>query len=203
MTFRLTRCPHCKGKLIPGQRIHPGCIDAYAEASAKKAERTKAKAERMAAKVDRAETRKRKEANKTLPQLHKEAQAEFNRWIRWRDRNEACICCGRPLRGGCAGASSGGEYDAGHYRSVGSASHLRYTEANVHGQTKHCNRYGAGRAVDYRIGLIERIGRQAVESLESDSRVHKWSRDEVRAIRDKYRALNRQAGKERFYDRGG
>jgi hypothetical protein len=81
----------------------------------------------------------------------------------------------------------GGAYDCGHYRSVGSAPHLRFMEANAHAQRKACNRWGAGRAVDYRIGLIQRIGIEAVESLEADNRIHKWTREELIEIRDTYK----------------
>jgi hypothetical protein len=65
---------------------------------------------------------------------------------------------------------------------VGSASQLRFEERNAHGQRKFCNRHGAGRAVDYRIGLIGRIGLHEVEALEADNRVHKWTKDELREI---------------------
>ena len=184
MTFRRTRCPHCKGKLDPGQRIHPECIDGYAEAQAAKAERAEAKKARAAAKVERAETRRRKEAIKTIPVLIKEAQHAFNAFIRARDQEQPCICCGRPLGDG----DVGGAFDAGHYRSTGSASHLRFHEHNVHAQRKQCNRYGAGRAVDYRIGLVSRIGLAAVEALESNNSPHKWTREELIQIRDTYRA---------------
>lgn len=77
--------------------------------------------------------------------------------------------------------------DAGHYRSTGSADHLRFDEDNCHAQRSDCNRYGAGRAVDYRIGLIGRIGLQRVEALEANNTTHKWLRDELRTIRDTYR----------------
>lgn len=184
MTFRRTRCPHCKGKLDQGQRIHPECIDDYAEAQAAKAERAEAKKQRAAAKVERAETRRRKESIKTLPVLKAEAQQAFNAFIRARDAGKPCICCGLPLGDG----DVGGSYDCGHYRSVGSAPHLRYDERNAHAQRKQCNRWGAGRAVDYRLGLIERIGLDAVEALEADNQVHKFSAQELRSIRDHYRA---------------
>lgn len=184
MTFRRTRCHHCKGKLEPGLRIHPECIDGYAEAQAAKAERAEAKKARAAAKVERAETRRRKEAIKTIPVLIKEAQHAFNAFIRARDQEQPCICCGRPLGDG----DVGGAFDAGHYRSTGSASHLRFHEHNVHAQRKQCNRYGAGRAVDYRIGLVSRIGLAAVEALESNNSPHKWTREELTQIRDTYRA---------------
>jgi hypothetical protein len=42
--------------------------------------------------------------------------------------------------------------------------------------------------VDYRIGLIERIGLPAVEALESDQEPRKYSIQDLKAIRDEYRA---------------
>ena len=49
---------------------------------------------------------------------------------------------------------------------------------NAHGQRKQCNRWGAGRAVDYRIGLICRIGLASVEALESENDPAKWTIEE-------------------------
>ena len=184
MTFRRTRCPHCKGKLEQGHRIHAECIGPWADAQAEKAKRAEAKKARAAAKVERASIRARKEAIKTLPMLKAEAQQAFNAYIRARDADKPCICCGLPLSAG----DVGGAFDCGHYRSVGSAQHLRYDERNAHGQRKQCNRWGAGRAVDYRIGLVARIGVAAVEALESDNAPRKWLREELIYIRDRYRA---------------
>ena len=186
MTFRRTRCKHCKGKLETGQRIlHPACIDDFSIAEAVRIERKKAKEALDAAKVERAETRRRKEAAKQPQQLKKEAEREFNAYIRARDANLPCISCGAPppdLSGLHAGR------DAGHYRSVGSASHLRFHEDNVHAQCVHCNQWGAGRAVDYRIGLIARIGEARVVALETNNIPHKWTHEELRGIRDHYKA---------------
>jgi len=184
MTFRRTRCPHCRGKLEPGQRIHPDCIDGYAEAKAAKAERAEEKKARAAAKVERAETRRRKEAMKTVPQLLREAQQAFNAWVRERDADRPCISCDAPppdLSGLHAGR------DAGHYRSTGSASHLRFDADNCHAQCVRCNQWGAGMAVDYRIRLLLRIGAGRVEALECNNTPRKWGRDELRGIRDHYR----------------
>lgn len=183
-----TRCPHCRGKLDEGERIHPGCVDGYADAQAAKAERAQAKRARAAAKVEREETRRRKQAIKTIPDLVKEAQVAFNAYVRERDKDRPCICCGLPLGAG----EVGGAYDCGHYRSTGSAPHLRFDERNAHAQRKVCNRWGAGRAVDYRIGLVARIGLEAVEALESDNRVHRWTREELIAIREHYRKATKE-----------
>ena len=137
-----------------------------------------------AEKKEKAERDKaRKAALKRIPDLIKEAQVEFNAYIRARDHSRECICCGQAL----TQEAVGGGYDCGHYRSTGSASHLRFNEDNAHAQRKVCNRYGAGRAVDYRIGLIQRIGLERVEALESSNEVHRWTREELIEIKETYR----------------
>lgn len=149
------------------------------------------------AECDRLDTvrkdRARKERLKTRRDWVKEAQTAFNAFIRARDKDMPCICCGLPLSAG----DVGGAYDCGHYRSVGSAPHLRFNEDNAHAQRKQCNRWGAGRAVDYRLGLIERIGLARVEALEADQTLRKYTADELRAIRDEYRQKLRELVKER------
>ena len=182
-----TRCKHCHEKfsaedLALHRRIHPACIPDYADAQESKAQRKAEKQARMTAKVEKAQDRKKRAEQKRIPDLIKEAQTAFNAFIRERDRGQPCICCGQPLGTG----SVGGAFDCGHYRSVGSASHLRFNVDNAHAQRKQCNRYGAGRAVDYRIGLIARIGLPAVEALEASNTPHKWERDELIAIKALY-----------------
>lgn len=142
---------------------------------------------------ERAKVKTRRQAMKTLPQLKAEAQREFNAYIRERDRDQPCICCGLPLGAG----EVGGAFDCGHYRSVGSAPHLRFDERNAHAQRKVCNRWGAGRAVDYRLGLIRRIGLASVEALESDNEVKKWTREALVEIAATYRAKARELRKGR------
>ncbi len=143
--------------------------------------------------ADKAQTKARKEAIQTIPELIKLAQVAFNAFIRERDREKPCICCAQPLGEG----EVGGAYDCGHYRSRGSASHLRFNEDNAHAQRKYCNRHGAGRAVDYRLGLVSRLGIDRVESLEANNTPKKWEREELRAIRATYTQKLKQIKKER------
>lgn len=140
----------------------------------------------------RREIKARKEKLKTRMDHMREAQQAFNAFIRERDKNQTCICCGQPL----TLDAIGGGYDCGHYRSTGSAPFLRFDERNAHAQRKVCNRYGAGRAVDYRIGLIRRIGQEAVEALEADNAPRKWTIPQLIEIRDTYRAKLRNLKKE-------
>ena len=165
-------CQHCGSEFTPARPLQRVCS---AICAARKVRADK--------KTEAATTKARKEALKRIPDHIKDAQHAFNAFIRLRDRSKPCICCGQPL----GESSVGGLYDCGHYRSVGSASHLRFHEDNANGQRKVCNRYGAGRAVDYRIGLIARIGIERVEALEHSNAVHKWTKDELIAITQVYR----------------
>ena len=173
-------CAICRIKFTPSRAMQkvcsPACAYEYSRKQAVKSEMVQALADRKTIKL-------RKDAIKTIRDWTKEAQIAFNAYIRERDRNKPCICCGRPLQD----SAVGGGFDCGHYRSVGSAPHLRFDERNAHGQTKQCNRYGAGRAVDYRIGLIQRIGLEQVESLESDQSPKKYSIEDLKAIKDEYK----------------
>jgi hypothetical protein len=171
---RKRKCAVCRNQFEPRSNSHkackPECSEVFAQQQRKQAER----------KQDRA----RKVALKTRSDWIKEAQHAFNAYIRARDRNQPCICCGKPLKDN----DTGGGFDCGHYRSVGSAPHLRFDERNANGQTKQCNRYGSGRAVDYRIGLIARIGLAAVEALEADQTPRRYTIPELQQIKATFKA---------------
>ncbi|MDX4957241.1 recombination protein NinG [Delftia acidovorans] len=192
MGFRRTLCPHCKRKLEAGQKLHPHCIDAYAEAEGAKAERKRQKQVRAAAKVQRAQDRQLREAQKRIVDLKKEAQYEFNAFIRHRDKDKGCFVCGTPFPGN----QHGGAFDAGHVRSCGAADHLRFNEDNCHGECKSCNSSWGAKPHELEAGAIQRIGRERYEALATNNARHKWTHDELRSIRDHYRALNKQAKKE-------
>jgi hypothetical protein len=143
-----------------------------------------------AAQEDRKKTREKLDAMRTKPQLVKVAQIAFNSYIRARDMGKPCICCGKPL------GTEANSFDAGHYRSVGSAPHMRFVEDNVHGQTKYCNNYLASNPVGYRKGLIERIGLTRVEQIEADQTVRKYTKEGLQEIARHYNAEARRLKKE-------
>lgn len=146
---------------------------------------------KAAKKAEAVQTRERKAALKRIPDLIREAQTAFNAFVRARDETQPCICCGRfPM------SNAWHSWDCGHYRSTGSASHLRFNEDNAHRQLVICNRHGAGRAVDYRIGLIHRIGLERVEALENNNTPKKWQRDELIAIKATYTQRLKDSKKE-------
>lgn len=145
---------------------------------------TKLKAERAKAKAVRVIDSARKDAIKTRSDWIKEVQTAFNAFIRARDADQPCICCGKPFEP----AKFGGSMDAGHYLSRGSASHLRFDERNVHGQRKNCNRPGGTTREAFRKGMEARIGLAALEALESDQESRDWTIDDLRAIKATYRS---------------
>ncbi|NWB20102.1 recombination protein NinG [Pseudomonas sp. D4002] len=147
-----------------------------------------AKARKSLAQVERREIKIRKEKLKSRGEHMREAQQAFNEYIRARDQaaGHPCISSGKPLDW------SGNAVDAGHYRSVGSAPHLRFDERNCHAQSKQDNRFLSGNAVDYRIGLIARIGQEAVDALEADQSVRKYTVEQIKGIKAYYRAKTRE-----------
>jgi Bacteriophage Lambda NinG protein len=174
-------CKVCRTEFVP-QRIgakvcSPPCAMTFARAVNDKAAKVSAANERRADKT-------KLEALKTRGQWVAIAQAAFNAYVRARDAGKPCICCGRMS----AGQTHGGDWDAGHYRSRGSAPHLRFDERNVHAQLKQCNRYQSGNVVGYRAGLIQRIGLDALEALEADQTPRKHTITELQAIKAEYTA---------------
>ncbi|MEA9994557.1 MULTISPECIES: recombination protein NinG [unclassified Pseudomonas] len=146
------------------------------------------RARKALADVERKEIKVRKEKLKSRGDYVRECQQAFNEFIRWRDQlaGHACVSSGKPLDW------SGNAVDAGHYRSVGSAPHLRFDERNCHAQSKQDNRFLSGNAVDYRIGLIARIGLDSVEALEADQSVRKYTVEQLQQLKADFRAKIRE-----------
>lgn len=186
MTFgNRTRCAHCKKRLNPerpSQIVHLECVEAWTLAQSEKREREEAKKARAAARVEKAETRKKLEAFKKIPELIAAAQIQFNAFIRARDKDKGCFVCGRPFEN-----KPGRVQHAGHVRSRGAAGHLRFNELNCHGECEGCNGPYGAKPHQIKEGAIRRIGLEAFEALENDNTPHKWTREELREIAQTYR----------------
>ena len=139
-------------------------------------------------KSDRASWRKRKAAVKPLRHWEDVTQRVVNDYIRERDYDLPCISCG---------TFDTVQWEAGHYRSRGKASHLRYTEDNINKQCHHCNVQLSGNQQQYRIRLISKIGPERVEALENNNTPHRYTIEDLEAIRKHYSALRRQLIKTR------
>ena len=137
------------------------------------------------AKIKREKKQKKKDRERLAelrPLSHwlNETQKVFNEYIRLRDSGEPCISCGTMVTN---------EWCAGHYRTRGAASHLRYSELNCHKQcNRYCNLELSGNIINYRPRLIKKIGLEAVEALENDNTPKSWTREELEELRKVYRA---------------
>ena len=182
---KVCKNPSCKASFVP-QRLGQAVCNYACGLAIKDVNQEKAR--KALVDVGRKEVKAQKEKLKSRGDHMREAQVAFNAYIRLRDQlaGHACISSGKPLDW------SGNAVDAGHYRSVGSAPHLRFDERNCHAQSKQDNRFLSGNAVDYRIGLIARIGLEAVDVLEADQSVRKYTVDDLKAIKAHYRALSRE-----------
>jgi hypothetical protein len=145
----------------------------------------KAKADREAAqKAERAMTRARREALKSIAELIGEVQIEFNAYIRARDRAKGCFVCRRPFDQNIPGRA----LHAGHVRSRGAAGHLRFNEDNCLGECEGCNGPRGAKPHQIKAGAIARIGAARFEELENDNTPHKWTREELIALKAEFRA---------------
>ena len=177
--IKLKRCKVCREQFAPFNSIQPTCGKyecqvTYATAHAKQSALRRAR-------QDRKETRAAKEAIKPLKKWLDEAQAAVNKWVREvRDRDLPCISCGRHAN----------RYDAGHYRSRGAASHLRFNLDNIAKQcSRPCNHDLSGNIIGFRKGLVEKIGLERVEAIENDNTPHRWTIDEAKAIKLEFTRL--------------
>jgi hypothetical protein len=178
-TLRPKRCrnPECKAQFLPARPLQvacsPPCGLAIARAKREKDCARQARAERAA---DRAKREKLKPRAKWLA----ECQAIVNRYVRVKalSRGEGCYTCGATPQ-----QKFGGTYDAGHFRSVGSAPHLRFWIPQIKLQCIPCNRHKGGMALAFRRALVRDHGAAWVEELEAMQHVAKFDIDYLRRFK--------------------
>lgn len=177
---RAKKCRACAEVFTPRKALQIVCSPACALLHA---QRQGEKQRKALDKIERKAIREAKERVKPRSAYMREAQAAFNAWVRERDAEQPCISCGRHHQG---------KYDAGHYRSVGSNPALRFEPLNCHKQCVPCNQHKSGNAIEYRIGLVARVGAETVAWLEGPHEPKRYSIDDLKAIKAKYKALTRE-----------
>ena len=179
------KCKNCLQPFTPARSTQTACGIDCAMALAHSHRAKVAECDRLdGVRKDRA----RKERLKSKREWAKEAQAAVNAWVRQRDADRPCISCGR---------FHAGQWHAGHYLSTGARPELRFEPLNIWKQCAPCNVHLSGNAVLFRQALVREIGIEKVEWLEGHHPVRKYTADELRAIRDLYRAKLRELVKER------
>ena len=163
-------CRICKSKFVPTySSLQVTCSPKCAIEHSKK----------LKEKNEKIEMRERKERLLSLKDYVKLCQISFNTFIRERDKGKQCISCPTILQG---------KYDAGHFYNCHGHPSLRFDENNVFGQCVFCNQHKHGNLIEYRKGLIERIGIERFEELESKAKAfHKFTVDEVKLLTLRYK----------------
>ena len=132
-------------------------------------------------KINRANKATAKEKMKSYSQRLGEAKKVFQKWVRVRDKGLPCISCN---------AKVSSVWDGSHFKKAELYSGVIFHENNVNKSCGKCNRYLGGNELNYRVGLIAKIGEQAVielEQLAETTRTKKYTNQELEAIKTKYK----------------
>lgn len=175
---RKKTCKGCKESFMSERPMQSACSPTCAIGLARVERR----------KVERKQVREARQRLKTKSDHAREAQQAFNAWVRLRDHDLPCVSCGR---------FHGGQFHAGHYRTVGGNPELRFEPLNAHRQCAPCNNHKSGDIVNYRINLVARIGQEAVDWLEGPHEPKRYTIEDLQQIKAQYRAKVREIKKER------
>lgn len=174
------KCRVCGAKFSPMNSLAKVCsLDCsvkYAKKEVEKRERNK--------------IRVRKDLLKSRGDWLREAQTEFNKFIRFRDYDQPCISCDKPNTGQH-------QRHASHFRSVGGNPELRFNELNVWASCAQCNGVMSGNLLEYRIRLVKKIGADKVAWLEGPHEPQKLSIEDIKLIKKEYAAKARELQKAR------
>ena len=165
----MSRCKHCKQKFEPIKFLQKYCL---------KDECIRVFVEKTKEQQWKKTKAKMKNDLETIQELIKATQIIFNKYIRLRDKGQVCISCQKkPLK-----------ENAGHYFNANNHWNVRFNELNVHLQCEHCNTFLSGSLIEYRKNLINKIGIEKYESLESKAKdTRKFTKDELKELMQKYK----------------
>ncbi|WP_343529288.1 recombination protein NinG [Yokenella regensburgei] len=117
----------------------------------------------------------------------KDAVKPLKHWIDLTQRAVNDICRETALANGegciSCGTKSAFAWHAGHYRTTAAAGHLRFNRININLQCDACNIHKSGNIEAYRIGLVKKHGKAAVQELENDNATRRWTPEELKSIR--------------------
>lgn len=161
-TTKPPKCRHCKVRMPedqPRRALHEECIGPWLEVQT---------AKKIAARLkrERAETKARRLALKRPIEWERECLEIVQKIARLRDRHDGCISCHM-------GANYGGAWHGSHFRPAGNNAAVQFNLWNIHKACAQCNLFKGGNIGEYRPRLIQKIGLERVEWLESQTQAVK------------------------------
>ncbi len=161
----MKKCKSCGKQFETSNTIQSVCgLKCALKVSAAKTKQKEAEKKKLNLKL--------KESLKTLGDYKKELQIEVNKIVRLIDEGCVCISCGINY----------GQFQAGHYRSVGGWDNLRFNLHNNFNQCAQCNNQKSGNLVNYREGIIETFGESQMAFMDDLNVIYpsvKLNKDEL------------------------
>lgn len=180
------KCPECNQpyeRRVIGQKTcaQPSCAISYARRNPKVADKVNRAVNGLQRRARAKQKRDKLKSMETVTDCLNAAQRQVNRYVvHVRDRDQPCISCG---------TYSANKWDCGHFRTRKAASHLRFNMDNVFKQcSRPCNLDLSGNILNMERGMIARIGKERVEAIKNDNRIHKWTKEEAREVEAIYKA---------------
>ena len=120
-------------------------------------------------KAEKKKDKERKEKLESVSELANKVQAYVNKYVNLRDKHLPCICCGK--------SPYEGVRHAGHFKSRGANSFLRFNLWNIHSCCYSCNYEKGGNINAYRPALVDKIGAEKVEYLDNAPRSREYTKE--------------------------
>ena len=179
----------CSNKFIPQFPMQRGCctecriiigLDAVKRLKAKQAASDrKAKAEER--RVDKEKLAKLKPGY-----LADKAQEAINSYVRARDYEQGCISCGK-------GMYWDGQWHAGHLKTRGANSFLRFHLWNINKQCSVCNKHHSGNVAEHERGIVGRYGQERLDFLKNAPKSRRYSDEYLIRLAKIFRKKTRMA----------
>ena len=171
MNTKAKSCKVCRKKFKPWSTTQKVCSTPCAIILSNRQKDAKAKQQRKADKLKRDSLRPRIWYVKRMINA-------FNNFIRFRDKDEPCISCGRHHTG---------QYHSGHYLTTKARPWLSTHPANASKQCYSCNVPLSGNIAEYRFALIKKFGLNMVEYLENSHSYYSLTVEDMTDITMHYR----------------
>jgi hypothetical protein len=173
------KCKVCAEPFRPSRALQTWCSP---ECGVKLAQKLVAKK----AALEVSEHRKKLADSKPLAHWIALTESVVHRYIHARDRGLPCISCGTRRTV---------QWEAGHWLTKAARPELRFDPRNINLQCHRCNEHLSGNQAAYRIGLVQKIGEEAVQELEGPHHAAKYTREQLAGIRKHFARLTREMEK--------
>jgi hypothetical protein len=178
--LRKKKCAVCKNYFVPDRPFQKACSIPCAVEHGRvlneKKQRKKASEEKRAD--------KEKLARLTPRYLEGKAQDAINAYVRVRDYERGCISCGKDMHWN-------GQWHAGHLKTRGANSFLRYHLWNLNKQCSVCNNHHSGNVAEHERGIVVRYGQERLDFLQSAPKMRRYSDEYLIRLADVFRKKTR------------